>query len=134
MKMEGTITETQHLVLFWVFAASFLVIGIIAILAILGVVETDKRFHNWAIGGGAAAIVGVVIIWAKAQSPQFPLDIFVNLEPPVAMAARTFKLFGGAYEYYDQSNLGKSDTRSGSVELWLDRTLDGGRPKSLTMA
>jgi len=51
MKMEGTITETQHLVLFWVFAASFLVIGIIAILAILGVVETDKRFHNWAIGG-----------------------------------------------------------------------------------
>lgn len=107
-------TPAQHLFLFWVFVGFFLVIGIIALLAIVGVIKTDKRFRNWAVGGFAAAVTGVVIMWAKAESP---LDIFVNLQPPAGMGADTFELVSGTYEYYEQSNPGKSDTRSGSIEL-----------------
>lgn len=112
-----TMAETQHLVLFWVFVAFFLIIGIIAILAIVGVIKTDARFRKWAVGGFAAAIVGVVIMWAKAQPSQSPLDIFVNLEPPADVKADTFELESGIYEYDEQLSSEKSNTRSGSVEL-----------------
>ena len=100
-------TATQHLVLFWVFIVFFMVIGIIAILAIVGVIKTDKKFRNWAVGGFAAAVVGVVIIWAKTQSPQLPLDLYVNLEPPANVKAATFELESGTYEYDEQSSSGK---------------------------
>lgn len=106
--------ETQHLILFSVFVGFFLVIGVIALLAIVGVIKTDKRFRNWAVGGFAAAVTGVVIIWAKAQ---LPLDIFVNLGPPAGVAAETFELVSGTYEYSEQSNSDKSNTPSGSIEL-----------------
>jgi hypothetical protein len=115
--MEGIMTATQQLVLFWVFVAFFMIIGIIAILAIVGVIKTDKKFRNWAVGGFAAAIVGVVILWAKTQSPQIPLDFYVNLEPPANVKADTFELESGTYEYDEQSRSGKSIKHSGSVEL-----------------
>ena len=110
-------TTTQHLVLFWVFVAFFMIIGIIAILAIVGVIKTDKRFRNWAVGGFAAAIVGVVIIWAKTQPTQIPEDLFINLGPPLNVNAETFELVSGNYEYDEQSSSGVSIKRSGSVEL-----------------
>ncbi len=110
-------TATQHLVLFWVFVAFFMIIGVVAILAIVGVIKTDNRFRNWAVGGFAAAIVGVVIIWAKTQSPSIPLDIYVNLEPPSEVKADTFELESGTYEYDEPSSSGKSLTHSGPVEL-----------------
>jgi|GEM_PF-2333492 len=110
-------TATQQDVLFIVFVAFFMIIGIIAILAIVGVIKTDKRFRNWAVGGFAAAIVGVVIIWAKTQPPQAPVDLFINLEPPAAVKAESFELVSGNYEYDEQSSSGESSKRSGSVEL-----------------
>lgn len=110
-------TATQHLVLFWVFVAFFMIIGIIAILAIVGVIKTDKRFRSWAVGGFAAAIVGVVIIWAKTQPTQIPADLFINLGPPLNVEAETFELVSGNYEYDEQSSSGGSITRSGPVEL-----------------
>lgn len=121
--MEGIMTATQHLVLFWVFVAFFMIIGIIAILAIVGVIKTDKKFRNWAVGGFAAAIVGVVIIWAKTQSPPLPLELFVNLEPPANVKADTFELKSGTYEYDELSGSGKSIKRSGSVELTAGQAL-----------
>jgi hypothetical protein len=116
-------TTTENLVLFWVFIAFFMVIGIVAILAIVGVIKTDKKFRNWAVGGFAAAVVGVVIIWAKTQSPQLPLDLFINLEPPAEVKAATFELESGSYEYNELSPSGKSFKRSGSVELTAGQTM-----------
>ncbi len=110
-------TATQHLVLFWVFVAFFMIIGLIAILAIVGVIKTDKRFRNWAVGGFAAAVVGVVIIWAKTQPPQTPVDLFINLEPPASVKAEAFELVSGNYEYDEPSSSGEPIKRSGSVEL-----------------
>lgn len=110
-------TATQHLVLFWVFVAFFMIIAIVAILAIVGVIKTDRRFRNWAVGGFAAAIVGVVIIWAKTQPAQTPVDLFINLEPPAGAKAESFELVSGKYEYDEQSSSGESVKRSGSVEL-----------------
>lgn len=107
-------TPAQHYLLFWVFVGFFVVIGTVAILAIVGVIKTDNQFRKWAVVGFAAAITGVVVMWAKAQSP---LDIFVNLEPPVGIAADSFELVGGTYEYCEQSDGEKSDTRSGAIEL-----------------
>jgi uncharacterized membrane protein HdeD (DUF308 family) len=66
---EGYMTETQHLTLFVVFVAFFVVIGIIALLAITGVVSTDKEFHRWSVAGVAAAVVGVLVIWTKSSPP-----------------------------------------------------------------
>jgi hypothetical protein len=106
--------EMQHLVLFWVFVGFFLLIGVIALLAIMGVIKTEQQFRNWAVGGFAASVIGVVIIWAKSQPP---LDIFVNLEPPQNVAADAFELISGTYEYYEQSNTGQSNSHPGPVEL-----------------
>lgn len=110
-------TATQHLVIFWVIVAFFMAIGIVAILAIVGVIKTDTKFRNWAVGGFAAAVVGVVILWARTGSPPLPLDLFVNLEPPVEVKAGTFTLVSGTYEFEEQTGSGKNITHSGSVEL-----------------
>jgi hypothetical protein len=116
-------TAAQNLVLFWVFVSFFMIIGLIAILAIVGIVKTDKKFRNWAVGGFAAAVVGVVIIWAKTPSPQSPLDLFVNLEPPAQVKADAFELKNGIYEYDELTSAGKLIKRSGSVELTAGQAL-----------
>jgi len=110
-------TVIQHYILFWVFIGFFILLGIIALLAIVGVIKTDPKFRSWAVGGFAAAIVGVVIIWAKTQSPQVPLDLFVNLEPPAEVRAETFELISGIYEYEESVSSGKPKRQSGSIEL-----------------
>jgi hypothetical protein len=116
-------TAAQNLVLFWVFVSFFMIIGLIAILAIVGVINTDKKFRNWAVGGFAAAVVGVVIIWAKTPSPQSSLDLFVNLEPPAQVKADAFELKNGIYEYDELTSAGKLIKRSGSVELTAGQSL-----------
>lgn len=105
---------TQNLVLFWIFIGFFLTIGIVAILTILGIVKTDERFRKWAVGGFAAAVTGVVIVWAKAEPP---LDIFINLEPPKSVPLHSFELVSGTYEYNEQSSSGKSEPNTGPIEL-----------------
>ena len=111
------LTDAQHLILFWVFVGFFLVIGVVALLAIVGIIKVDRQFLKWAIGGFVTGIAGVVFIWAKSQSPQLPLDIFVNLSPPEGVEAKAFQLVGGTYEYFGQSSSDKSVPPSGSVEL-----------------
>ncbi len=114
------LTETQHLILFWVFVGFFLVIGVIALLAIVGVIKTDKQFLKWAVGGFVTGIAGVVFIWAKYQ---LPLDFFVNLKPPEGIEAETFVLTSGNYEYWDPSNSDNSTPPSGSVELTVGQKI-----------
>jgi len=108
------VTEPQHLILFWIFVAFFLVIGVVALLAIVGVIRTDNQFRKWAVGVFAAGIAGVVFVWAKSE---LPLDFFVNLEPPAEVVAENFELVSGKYEYYEPSNADKSISSSGFVEL-----------------
>lgn len=43
----------QQQVLFWLFVGFFAVIGIISLLAVLGVVKTDLKFRRWARPGGS---------------------------------------------------------------------------------
>lgn len=108
------LTETQHLILFWVFVGFFLVIGVVALLSILGVIKTDKRFLKWAVGAFVVGVSGVVFTWARSQ---LPLDFFVNLKPPEGVEAGAFELISGNYEYYEPSNSDKTTPPSGSVEL-----------------
>ena len=105
---------TQHLILFWVFVGFFVLLGLVALLAIVGIIQTEPRFRKWAVAGFAASVVGVVVVWAKTESA---LDFFVNLEPPANVAPETFELASGTYEYYDQSSTDKSHAHLGSIEL-----------------
>jgi len=105
---------TQHLILFWVFVGFFVLIGLVALLAIVGIIKTEPKFRNWAVAGFAAGVVGVVVVWAKTE---WSLDFFVNLEPPAHVVPETFELASGTYEYYDQSSTDKSRAHVGSIEL-----------------
>ena len=92
-------TVAQHIVLFWIFVAFFVLIGIIALLAILGIVSTDKEFRRWAVVGFAAGVSGVLFIWAKSPTP---VDFTVNLRPPED-APRNFELVRGKWEEFQPS-------------------------------
>lgn len=132
------INEAQQLILFWVFIGFFLVIGIIALLAIVGLIKTDKQFLKWAVGGFVTGVAGVVFVWAKYQPP---LDIFVNLKPPKGIGAEEFILTSGIYQYWDRSKSDRSTPSSGSVELtaghqiglWTARFPYKGMSKSVTL-
>jgi hypothetical protein len=108
------LTDSLHLVLFWVFIGFFVVIGVIALMAIAGVIKVDKEFRKWAIGGFVTGVAGVVFVWGKSQEP---LDFFVNLKSPDGINAETFELVSGKYEYSDASASADSTQPSGSVEL-----------------
>jgi YEATS family len=114
------ITEAQHQILFWVFLGFFLVIGLVAVLAILGVIKTEKQFRKWAVGGFVVGVTGAVFVWARAP---LPIDFFVNLPPPKGVDVDTFELVSGSYEYYGQSGSDKSTSPSGPVELTAGQLL-----------
>lgn len=109
------LSQSQQIILFWVFVGFFVVIGVIALLAIVGVIKTNKQFLKWAVTGFVTGVAGVVFVWAKFQSP---LDIYINLKPPEEEGVETFELVSGNYEYTDeQSSPNKYTPQSGTVML-----------------
>ena len=74
-----------------IFTASL--IGIAALLTIVGIVKTEPPFRKWAVAGLPALLV---FIWAKAEQP---LDFHVVLRAPQGLEAQAFELVSGRYEY-----------------------------------
>jgi hypothetical protein len=109
-------TGMHREVLFWLFVGFFVVIGLVALLAITGVVKTEPRFRRWAVGSFVVAVTGVVIVWAKSQ---FPVDLFVTLMPPEGAELQTLAFERGLYEYDERTASGTPVTRSGHAELSL---------------
>jgi len=109
-------TPQQQNVLFWLFIGFFMLIGLLALLAITGMVKTEDRFRRWAVGGFVVGVTGVVMIWAKSQSP---VDLFVNLMLPDEVDYENVVLESATYEYEDRTDVGATVTRSGSTELAL---------------
>jgi hypothetical protein len=102
-------------ILFLVFVGFFVLIGTVALLAIVGIIRTEPQFRPWAVGGFVASVAGVVIIWAKSEAPPVPIDIYVNLRPPEGNGGVTdFVLEDGTYEYQDGPD---AKIVSGPVEL-----------------
>ena len=40
----------ERAVLFWVFVSFFSIIGVVSLLAVIGILKTDPSFRRWAIG------------------------------------------------------------------------------------
>jgi hypothetical protein len=113
--MLATLNPQQYLVLFWIFVVFFVLIGVIALLTILGVIRADKQFRKWALGGFVVGVVGVVFVWAKSE---LPLDYMVNLPPPKGVEIEAFRLVSGRYHYDDYNpKSDRSAPLSGPVEL-----------------
>jgi hypothetical protein len=108
----------QRLILFWIFIVFFSLIGIAALLTIVGIVKTEPSFRKWAVAGFAAGVAGVVFIWAKAEQP---LDFHVILRAPQGLEAQAFELVSGRYEY--AADAGKPASSSGPLELTLGQEL-----------
>ena len=108
----------QRLILFWIFIVFFSLIGIAALLTIVGIVKTEPSFRKWAVAGFAAGVAGVVFIWPKAEQP---LDFHVILRAPQGLEAQAFELVSGRYEY--AADMGKPGPSSGPLELTLGQEL-----------
>lgn len=107
----------QREVLFWVFIGFFIVLGIVALLAIVGAIKTDRKFRNFAVATFAVSIVTVVVLWAKSPAAR-PPDHFVILEPPGSVPHERFMLVSGSYEYYPGSNKGDVELTVGQAPGW----------------
>ena len=105
------LTDTQHIILFWIFTGFFTIIGILALMAILGIIKASQPFRKWAVTGFVTGIAGVVFVWAKSTAP---LNYYVILKPPPDIEVENFILEEGQYEYWDPS---RSEPILGRVEL-----------------
>ena len=108
------LSQLHHSILFWIFISFFVLIGVVALLSIVGVIKTDKAFLKWAVTGFVTGIAGVVFVWAKVQSP---LDIYINLKPPEAVEVEAFEIVSGNYEYVEQSSSNKSTQQYGPLVI-----------------
>jgi len=118
------ISGSQSMILFWVFIGFFVIIGVVALLSIVGIIKTDKRFTKWAVSGFVAGIAGVVFVWAKHQTS---LDVFVNIAPPAGVEPETFILESG--KYYLGSSNGTDPILPSSVELTAGHDIGWWRAK-----
>ena len=105
------LSNSQHDVLFWIVIGFFTVIGILALLTILGIFKTNKQFRAWAVTGFVTGIAGVVFVWAKNSES---LDFYIILKPPSGIEVENFILQEGRYEFWDSSD---SKPLIGNVEL-----------------
>lgn len=117
------LTDAQHVILFWVLLGFFFIIGVVALLAILGIIKTGKGFRTWAVTGFAAGVVGAIVLWAKSPPPQPPIDLYVNLQPPKEVDPQKFVLVNGTYEYHAETDSIPSSQPSGAVELTAGQTM-----------
>jgi hypothetical protein len=125
----------QHDVLFWVFIGFFIVLGIVALLTIVGVIKTDRKFRNFAVATFAVSIVTVVVLWAKTPSAR-PPDHFLILEPPSSVPQDRFMLVSGSYEYYPGSDKGEVELTVGQLAgSWIAKIpyVDGDRAVKLML-
>lgn len=107
----------QSAVLFWLFVGFFLIIGILSLLAVVGVLKTDPRFRRWAVTGFIAAVTGAVIgLFNITFSKQAAL--FVTLVPPQDVITAPLDLVVGQYKYDEPTTSGVK-THSGRVEMTL---------------
>ncbi len=105
--------EEYRAVLFWVFMGFFIIIGIVSLLAVVGILKTDPRFRKWALSGFVAAVTGAMITLFKITFGG-EVALFVTLLPPQETVGSTLDLVSGSYK-----TAGEVKTRSGDVELTL---------------
>jgi hypothetical protein len=106
-------TYDQHTILFIIFTAFFVILGLIAVGAIAGLIKVDKSYYKWIFGSFISGITATIFVWAKTP----PLDLFVILSPPTDIPGENFELVSGTYEYGQQSGTDKSPAHSGALEL-----------------
>ena len=101
-------------VLFWTFITFFILIGIISLLALLGIFKrVDAGFRKWAVTGFVAAVTTAVVgLFRLIFAPEIAL--FVTLTTPTSMQP-PMQLVSGLYEYDELAKDGKVVTRNGPV-------------------
>ena len=111
-------TEHQE-ILFWTFMGFFVVIGIVSLLAVLGLIRVDERFRKWAVTGFFAAVTGAVVglfqLSIPGGAPAEPL--FVTLIPPQNISSRAIKLVTGEYSYDEHAEGNQVKTVNGKIEV-----------------
>ena len=107
-------TEHQE-ILFWTFMGFFVVIGIVSLLAVLGLIRVDERFRKWAVtsffAGVTGAVVGLFQLSIPAGAPAESL--FVTLIPPENISSRAIKLVAGEYSYDEHAEGNQVKTVNG---------------------
>lgn len=116
--MACTNLEQEHAVLFWIFIGFFLVIGIVSLLAILGLISIEERFRKWAITGFFVPVIGVMIPLARdiLTPANLSLDLNVMFEPPKDVQPEPLVLVSGSYEYTKQSPSEEAEKLTGKFE------------------
>ena len=105
--------DEYRAVLFWVFLGFFLLIGLVSLLAILGV-RTDPRFKKWAVMGFVVEVAGAVFgLFQMTFAEETP--IFVTLIPPQGIMLR---LTQGHYTFDEPTRSGVK-TYSGRITIAL---------------
>jgi len=111
-------TEHQE-ILFWTFMGFFVVIGIVSLLAVLGLIRVDERFRKWAVtsffAGVTGAVVGLFQLSIPAGAPAESL--FVTLIPPENISSRAIKLVAGEYSYDEHAEGNQVKTVNGKLEV-----------------
>ena len=51
--------------LFWLFSAAFVVLGILTVMAIFGVFESERAFRAFALGNFAAGVMALIFMVAR---------------------------------------------------------------------
>jgi hypothetical protein len=107
--------NNQQIVLFYVFIAFFVLIGIASLAALLGLIPSaDKSFRKWAVPGFVGAVVVAVIgVYKASMVPPF-VPIVVTLLAPTGMQPPPLR--SGTFQYDEVAeNNGKVITRRGNV-------------------
>ncbi|CBK43373.1 protein of unknown function [Nitrospira defluvii] len=111
-------TDHQE-ILFWTFMGFFVVIGILSLLAVLGLIKVDERFRKWAVTVFFAGVTGAVVGLFKLSFPGSGLaePLFVSLIPPENVSSRAIKLVAGGYSYDEPTGTNEVKTVNGKIEV-----------------
>lgn len=116
-------TTDHQEILFWTFMGFFVVIGIVSLLAVLGLIRVDERFRKWAVTGFFAGVTGAVLGLFQLSIPGgAPAEsLFVTLIPPETINSQTIKLVAGEFSYDAPAEGNQVKTVNGKIEVtWGD--------------
>jgi hypothetical protein len=108
----------ERAVLFWVFVSFFSIIGVVSLLAVIGILKTDPSFRRWAIGSFIARVGGAVFgLFSTTFVEEVPL--YITLDPSQEERTNPLDLVSGEYNYDELTRAGAVNTSSGKVEMTL---------------